>query len=87
MASDVLYGLRSFARRPGFTSLVVVILAVGIGFVTMIASLAHSVFRGAVPYDDPERIVVVWRQGPEPIHEREATSYLNIRDWATGGSW
>lgn len=85
MASDVLYGLRSFARRPGFTSLVVVILAVGIGFVTMIASLAHSVFLGAVPYDDPERIVVVWRQGPEPIHEREATSYLNIRDWATGG--
>lgn len=85
MASDVLYGLRSFARRPGFTSLVVVILAVGIGFVTMIASLAHSIFLGAVPYGDPERIVVVWRQGPEPIHEREATSYLNIRDWATGG--
>jgi putative ABC transport system permease protein len=85
MTSDVLYGLRSFVRRPGFTSLVVVILALGIGFVTMIASLAHSVFLGRVPYDDPERIVVVWRQGPEPIHEREATSYLNILDWAAGG--
>jgi hypothetical protein len=37
MTSDILYGMRTFARRPGFTSLVVVILAVGIGFVTMIA--------------------------------------------------
>jgi len=85
MTRDLLYGLRSFARHPGFTSLVVVILAVGIGFVTLIGSLAHSVFLGAVPYDDPESIVVVWRQGPEPIHEREATSYLNILDWAAGG--
>lgn len=85
MTRDVLYGLRSFVRHRSFASLVVVILAVGIGFVTMVASLAHSVFLGAVPYDVPERIVVVWRQGPEPVHEREATSYLNIRDWAAGG--
>lgn len=85
MTRDLSYGLRSFARRPGFTSLVVVILGVGIGFVTLIASLAHSVFLGAVPYDDPDSIVVVWRQGPDPIHEREATSYLNILDWAAGG--
>jgi len=85
MTRDFFYGLRSFARRPGFTFLVVVILGVGIGFVTLIGGLAHSVFLGAVPYDDPESIIVVWRQGPEPIHEREATSYLNILDWAAGG--
>jgi len=82
---DVLYGLRSFARRPGYTTLVVLILALGIAFVTVVMSLAHSVFLGAVPYEDPESIVVVWRKGPEPIHQREATSYLDIRDWAAGG--
>jgi putative ABC transport system permease protein len=82
---DVIYGLRSFARRPGFTSTVILILALGISFVTIVASLAHSIFLGSVPYGDPERIVVLWRTGPEPIHEREATSYLNIQDWAAGG--
>jgi putative ABC transport system permease protein len=82
---DVIYGLRSFARRPGFTALVILILALGISFVTIVASLTHSIFLGSVPYEDPDRIVVLWRKGPEPIHEREATSYLNIRDWAAGG--
>jgi len=84
-ANYAINGLKSFARRPGFTSLLVVILAIGIAFVTMVLSLAYSVFLGAVPYGDPDRIVIVWREGPEPIHRREATSYPNIRDWAAGG--
>ncbi|HSC25699.1 MAG TPA: ADOP family duplicated permease [Vicinamibacterales bacterium] len=83
---DVIYGLRSFARRPGFTSLVIFILALGISFVTVVAGLAHSIFWGSVPYREPERIVMLWRKGPEPIHLREATSYVNIRDWAEGGA-
>jgi putative ABC transport system permease protein len=83
---DVLFGLRSFARRPGFTSLVIFILALGISFVTVVASLAHSIFWGSVPYEDPERMVMLWRTGPEPIHQREATSYLNIQDWAEHGA-
>jgi putative ABC transport system permease protein len=84
-SNDAIQGVRSVLRRPGWAALVVLILSVGIAFVTMVASLAHSVFLGAVPYDDPDHIVVVWRRGPEPIHQREATSYLNIRDWARGG--
>jgi predicted permease len=83
--TDLIYGLRSFSRRPGFTALLIFILALGIAFVTMVATLADSVFLGSVPYRDPERIVLVWRRGPEPIHLREATSYPNIRDWAEGG--
>lgn len=82
---DVIHGLRSFSRRPGFTSLVVFILALGISFVTLVTSLAHSIFWGSVPYEDAERIVMLWRKGPEAIHEREATSYLNIQDWAERG--
>jgi predicted permease len=79
------HALKSAARQPAFTSLLVFILAVGIAFVTMVLSLAHSVFLSSVPYGDPDRIVIVWREGPEPIHRREATSYPNIRDWAVGG--
>ncbi|HSG00316.1 MAG TPA: ABC transporter permease, partial [Vicinamibacterales bacterium] len=79
------HALKSAARQPAFTFLLVFILAVGIAFVTMVLSLAHSVFLSSVPYGDPDRIVIVWREGPEPIHRREATSYPNIRDWAVGG--
>ena len=55
-------------------------LALGIGFVTMILSLAQSIYWGAVPYSDPDRIVTIWRKGPEPIHIREALSYVDIQD-------
>jgi len=79
-------GLRMFRRQPAFNALVAFILALGIAFVTMVATLAHSVFLGPVPYADPDRIVVLWRKGPEPIHVREATSYPNILDWARGGT-
>ncbi|MDA8019505.1 MAG: ABC transporter permease [Thermoanaerobaculia bacterium] len=81
LSQDIRYGLRSFIRRPGSTGLVILILALGIGFVTMILSLAQSIFFGSVPYGDPDRIVVLWRKGPEPIHEREAVSYVDFLDW------
>jgi len=86
LSKDIRYGLRSFTRRPGFTALVVLILALGIGFVTMILSLAQSIFFGSVPYGDPDRIVIIWRKGPEPIHEREAISYVEIQDWKERGA-
>ena len=83
---DLRLGLRAFIRQPTTTFLVVLILALGIGFVTLVASLAHSVFLAAVPYDDPDRIVILWRKGPEPFHQREALSYPNIRDLAERGA-
>ncbi len=85
LSKDIRSGLRSFARRPRFTSLVVLILALGIGFVTMILSLAQSIYFGSVPYRDPERIIMMWRRGPEPIHNREAISYVDIQDWKERG--
>lgn len=85
LSKDVRYGLRSFRRNPGFTALVIVILALGIGFVTMILSLAQSIYFGSVPYRDPDRIVMLWRKGPEPIHQHEAISYPDILDWKERG--
>src|ERR1700730_5412352 len=56
---DVRYALREINRRPGFTVLAVLTLALGIGAVTTMYSVIHNVLLNPFPYTDPRRMVDV----------------------------
>jgi len=56
---DVRVALRSFIRRPFFATIAVVTLALGIGAVTSVYSVAYGVLLSPLPYDAPDRIVKV----------------------------
>ncbi|HEX6719261.1 MAG TPA: ABC transporter permease [Pyrinomonadaceae bacterium] len=64
---DIRYGFRSLLKRPGFTVIALVALALGIGANTAIFSLVNAVVIQPLPFPDPDRLVWVFgniRNGP-----------------------
>jgi predicted permease len=64
---DVRYGLRVLLKRPGFTAVTVVTLALGIGANTAIFSLLDAILLKALPVQNPERLVVINTSGPKGL--------------------
>ena len=71
---DLRYALRSFLRHPGFTLLIVVTLALGIGATTALCSIVYGALLRRLPYGDEARIVAVWQSNLKNGVQREDTS-------------
>ncbi|REJ73235.1 MAG: hypothetical protein DWQ30_24980 [Acidobacteria bacterium] len=84
LIQDLRFAFRLLMRRPGFTAVAVLSLALGIGANTVIFSLINQIFLQPLPIEDPRRVVAVntvdERVGAGFAAGQNPLSHLNWRD-------
>ncbi|MFL6255275.1 MAG: ADOP family duplicated permease [Pyrinomonadaceae bacterium] len=82
---DVRYGVRVLAKHKGFTAVAVLTLALGIGANTAIFSVVNDLLLRPLPYNDADRVVMLWEVTPSGRH-MNTTSRANFRAWREQGA-
>ena len=64
LAKDLAYAVRMLAKGPGFTVAAILSLAIGIGANTSIFSIINALLLRPLPYQDAERLAILWNRSP-----------------------
>jgi predicted permease len=79
---DLRSSLRTLTKSPGFTIVAILSLAIGIGANSAIFSVTNALLLRPLPYQDAERLVILWNRSPGLNVEQDWFSlgqYLDIR--------
>jgi hypothetical protein len=81
LARDLRQALRQVRKRPGFSAVVILTLALGIGANSAIFSIIQAVLLRPLPYRDPDRLAMLFSGDPaHELHEGRV-SLFNFEDW------
>jgi len=81
LIKDIRVAARSLIKRPGFTAVVVLTLALGIGANTAIFSVVYSVLLKSPPFPRADRMVLLWGDDRDEADPRSQVSHTDIVDY------
>jgi putative ABC transport system permease protein len=80
LCQDLQYGFRLLVKRPGFTLVATLSLALGIGANTVIFSLINTTLLRPLPFEDPDELVIIWTV---PAQDKNARNGVNFSAYTT----
>lgn len=79
--ADARHTLRVLRRHAGYAVSAVLTFALGVGLTTAIFSVVHGVLLAPLPYDEPDRLAVVWERHASRGIEDNVTSGPTLKAW------
>ena len=81
LIKDIRYGVRGLIKRPGFTVIALITLALGIGANTAIFSVINAVLLRPLQFKNPEELVIVWEDATFAGFPLNTPAPANYFDW------
>src|SRR5689334_16134455 len=81
LGSDTRYALRTLRRAPVLAATAILTLALGVGANTTIFSAVNAVVLQPLPFNQPDRLVMLWEENPEKGWHEQLCAPANVWDW------
>ena len=80
LIQDFAYGWRMLRKSPGLTSIILIMLTLGIGANAVVFTVFDAILLRPLKYEKPEQLIQLWETRTEGSFQKNQFSYPNYVD-------